>query len=114
MKRRHKNNQPCNQNGNDYDDAALLKHSEAVGCRAPYYSSHINTKMCSTKEEMKRAKFELRYDEYGNIPPCMTIEKISYSYREKEYSNTIWPYIGHIWIRIKIMNPKVKEIVQLR
>jgi hypothetical protein len=114
FKRRDKKNQPCHQNGNDYDNAVLMKHSEAVGCRAPYLKSYINTRMCSTKEEMKRAQFELRYDEYGNIPPCMTMDKISYTYKEIEHLNTQWENIGHFWTTIKIGNPKFKEIVQIR
>ena len=114
MKRRNKYNQPCDQKGNNFDDAVLLKYSESVGCRAPYYTTNINTKMCSTQEEMKNSRFELRYDEYGSIPPCITMEKISYSYKEIEYTNSKWKDIGRFWISIIIGNPKFKEIVQTR
>ena len=114
MKRRNKNKQQCNQNGEDYDGSVLLKHSAAVGCRTPYYNTNLNTKMCSTEEEMKKAQFELRYVEYGIIPPCMTMEKISYSYKEIEYSNTKWKNDGTFWINIRIGNPNFKEIVQTR
>ena len=115
VKRRYTNKLPCDHTGNDYDNSVLLKHSEAVGCRAPYYNANISKRMCSTEEEMSKAQFELRYDEYGNIPPCMTMEKISYSYKEIDFLNTKWEEsIGHFWISIKIGNPKFKEIVQAR
>ena len=114
IKRRNKSKHPCNKNGNDYDNSVLVKHSEAVGCRAPYYNTNISRRMCSTEEEIRKAQVDLRFDEYGNIPPCMTMEKISYSYQEIEYLNTKWENIGHFWITIVIGNPKFKEIVQTR
>ena len=114
IKRRNKSKNPCNKNGNNYDNSVLLKHSEAVGCRAPYYNTNIITRMCSTEEEMRKAQLVLRYDDYGIIPPCMTMEKILYSYKEIELLNTKWKNNGHFWITIAIKNPKFKEIVQTR
>jgi hypothetical protein len=114
IKSRNRNKRPCSQNGNDYDDVVRRKHSEKVGCRAPYQDPNIETKICTTMQEIEKAKFELRFDEYGNIPPCKTMEKISYSYKEIEYSNTKWENNGTFWISIRIRNPKFKEIVQIR
>ena len=50
IKHRNKNKQPCNQNGDDYDDVVHAKHLEMVGCRAPYHNSNIKTKLCSTRK----------------------------------------------------------------
>ena len=59
---------------------------------------------------MKKAQIVLRYDDYGIIPPCMTMEKIMYSYKEIELLNTKWKNNGNFWITIAIRNPKFKEI----
>ena len=114
IKRRNKNEQPCNQNGNDYDKVVQAEHSEMVGCRAPYHETKIDTKLCSTSQDMKKAKSRLRHDEYGNSPPCTAMEKISYLYEETDFSNTNWENNGHFWVELWIGNPRFKEIVQTR
>ena len=35
LRRRNKANEPCNENWENYDDNILVKHTEAVGCKAP-------------------------------------------------------------------------------
>jgi hypothetical protein len=114
IKRRNKNKQPCDENWENYDDVLQEKHSEMVGCTTPYHNASTKTKTCSTKQEMKTAKFTLRFDEYGNIPPCKAMEQIMYSYKEIEYSTTKWQDNGKFWVNIKIANPNFKEIVQTR
>ena len=63
---------------------------------------------------MKKARFELRYDEYGNAPPCTSMEKITYSYEEFDLSNTKWSGTGNFWIGIHHQNRNFKNIVQIR
>ena len=88
MIHRNKNEFPCNEKGEDYDKILQIHHSKSVGCRAPYLNPSIDTKPCSTLQEMKNSRFFLRNDDYGTIPPCRTMEKISHTYREQEYANT--------------------------
>ena len=114
IKRRNKNKQPCNENWSNHDEIVQKMHSKMVGCRTPYHNTTSKTKKCSTMEEMKTAQFTLRFDEYGNIPPCKAMEQISYSYKEIEYSNTKWKDQGKFWVNIRIGSPNFKEIVHTR
>ena len=114
IKRRNKNTQPCNPDWKIHDEIVQRKHSETVGCRAPYQELGPKIKLCSTKEEMIKAKFALRFDEYGNDPPCKAMESVTYSYREKELLNTKWDGNDNFWISNYIRNPNFKEILQTR
>ena len=91
-----------------------MRHSKSVTCRAPYLYQNNSIRSCSTENEIKRAKFSLRYDEYDYIPPCLAMETIAYQYKEGDLSNTMWEGNGNFWIGVSFRNPKLKEIVQTR
>ena len=112
VKSRYKSKQKCNEDWDKHDSIVLRKHSQNVGCRAPYQNQDI--RRCSTRNEMKMSRFALRFDEYGTVPPCVAMEKISYSYIESELSDTIWKDRGKVWIGIQHQSERFKEIVQIR
>ena len=114
IKHRDKITHPCNQDWERHDSIVQMRHSHIVGCVAPYQNNDNKLTHCSTKYEMKRSRFELRYDEYGNAPPCKSMEKITYSYREIDLSNTEWAANGTFWIGIYHQNNNFKDIVQIR
>ena len=69
IKLRNKRKQPCNEDWRNHDKIVLMRHSKSVECRAPYLYHNNSIKPCSTANEIKRAKFSLRYDEYNYIRP---------------------------------------------
>ena len=114
MRRRNKNSRPCYKNWENHDDNVIGKHTNTVGCRAPYQDPSDNIAPCSTKDQMKKARFTLRSDEYGILPPCKGMEKIYYTYEESELSGTDWSGTGHFWFGIYLFDQQFKEIVQTR
>ena len=114
MKRRNKREQPCNEEWHNHDNIVLMRHSKSVACKAPYIYHNISIKPCSTKNEIKRARFTLRYDDYHYIPPCKAMEKLSYTYTEADLHNTHWAGKGMFWIGVALRNPNFKEIAQTR
>jgi hypothetical protein len=114
IKRRHKTKHPCNQDWKLHDDIVQMRHSQIIGCKAPYQNQENKLGSCSTRYEMKRAKFALRYDEYGNAPPCNLMGKITYSYSETDRFYTNLDDVGNFWIEIYHQNQNFKDIVQIR
>jgi len=114
VKSRYKSKQKCNHDWNKHDSIVLRKHSQNVGCRAPYQNQDNTIRRCSTRNEMKMSRFALRYDEYGTVPPCVAMEKIWYSFTEYDLSNTVWEDKGKFWVEIQHQSEKFKEIVQMR
>ena len=114
MRHRNKGSHPCNNNWENYDDDVIVKHSNTVGCRAPYLDPSTDIAPCSTKDQMKKARLTLRTDEYGTLPPCRAMEKIYYTYEESELKGTEWEGTGHFWAGIYLFDQQFKEIIQTR
>jgi len=114
IKRRNKYQKRCNVDWENHDNNILMKHLRRVGCRAPYQNSTVEFRNCSTSDEMKKARFSLRFDEYGVNPPCKSMEKVMYSYTEAGLSSSGWSGSGHFWIGIYFRDPTFKEIAQTR
>ena len=114
IKHRYKSRHPCNQDWERHGMTVQIRHSQTVGCVAPYQNQDAKLRPCSTKYEIEKAWFALRYDEYGNAPPCTSMEKIKYSYEELDLSNTKWSGTGNIWIGIHHQNRNFKNIAQIR
>ena len=60
--RRDKGKHPCNQDWKTHDSIVQRRHTESVNCRTPYQHQESKLRECSSKHEMKRARFALRYD----------------------------------------------------
>ena len=111
FKHRNKNHRPCNENWKDHDDNMRINISKIIGCKTPYYPTHINTKLCLTGEDMKRAKLELTRDEGENIRSCRTMDNIRYTYEESDYFSE---WNGTFWISFNIRSNQFREIIQVR
>ena len=119
VRRRQKKNSPCNENWEDYDYEIIENHIQKVGCRPLYLSSTSNVHhapVCSTKEQMKNAVFNLRTDEYGVLTPCTSMEEISYEFEEStlDPKNSDWGKEGTFWIGLFFYNSHYKDIFQIR
>ena len=113
LRRRHKERLPCIKNWEEYDSLVVRNHIDRIGCR-PIYLNHSTednaVSLCSTKEEMAQAKFELRSDGYGVPPPCTSIEDISYEYTESIFNSNEKEYReGIFWIRMTFSNRFFKD-----
>ena len=65
IRRRNKGILPCDEDWVNYDDNELVKHTNTVGCRAPYQNPSNKIAPCSTKDQMEKAAwFGLRTDKY--------------------------------------------------
>ena len=76
VKRRQNGKRHCNKEWKTHDMVVQKKHSQKIGCRAPYQTQDNELRPCSTAQEMKQARFSLRYDEYEHAPPCKAMEKL--------------------------------------
>lgn len=114
IRRRNKGNFPCNEDWENIDDSILVKHTSDVGCKAPYQDPSKMIRRCYTSDEMKKARFTLRTNGYGALPPCKEMEKILYTYEEVDLSSTEWKGRDQFWISIFFRDQHFKEIVQTR
>ena len=118
LRRRHKERLPCIENWEEYDKLVVRNHINRIGCRPVYLDNSTeedSVSLCSTKEEMARAKFELRSDGHGVSPPCTSMEEISYEYTESTFKNKERAYKkGIFWIRMIFSNRFFKDIVQTK
>ena len=114
LRRRNKNTHPCNENWKNYDSDLNRNHDRKVGCTPPYHENIENLPVCSTKGQMLASMFNLRFDDYGENPPCESMEKIYYNFEEVDLEETKWFEPGYFWVGIWINNQKFKEIVQIK
>ena len=117
VKHRNKKHHECNEEWKNDDDRILLKHTNDVGCRAPYQTLRSNIKKCSTREELAEAKFTLVTSGYNSNPPCKTIGKIYYTHEESDYNSSqhlSGDQSGNFWIGIWLTGQQFKEIVKTR
>ena len=114
LQRRNKETRPCNEDWKNYDTNVLQEHMENVGCRAPYVAKDSKkVPICSNKEQMARALLTFKNDDYGTLPPCRSMEKISYTYTEQPFEDS-FSDPGTFWIMFAIFNPQFKEVSQIR
>ena len=114
IRRRNKRNRPCNEGWRNHDSAILTSHFDKIGCTAPYQYSNNTVRKCTTLDEMRKARFTLRSDEYGTLPPCTSMDKIIYSYEEDDVSSTSWKRSGCVWIGLYLFDDHYKEIIHTR
>ena len=118
LRRRNKEKLPCIENWEEYDNLVVRNHIDRIGCRPVYLNHSMEdnpVSLCSTKEEMANARFQLRSDGHGVSPPCTSIEEISYKYTESTYNNKPRFYRrGIFWIRMIFTNRFFKDIVQTK
>ena len=98
IRRRNKSSRPCDKNWDNYDDNVIVDYTNAVGYRAPSQNPSNKIAQCSSKDKMKEARFRLRTNESGILPPCKTMEKIYYTYEESELSGGEWSGTCHFWV----------------
>ena len=120
VRRRQKDSHQCNENWEDYDNEIMKSHIEKIGCRPLYFSPLLgssNAPVCSTRDQMKRAKFDLQSDGYGVLPPCSSMEEISYDNEESSIDPMSWK-LGEEGTFFKIglifFNRNFKDILQTR
>ena len=113
LRRRQKRSRPCSDFWAEHDNEIKTKHSDDIGCRLQYKNKTKNTTFCKHKAQMKKL-FHLRFDDYGVLPPCQTMEKINYLYSERtlDIKKDSWARRGYFWLGISIAQDHFKEIVQ--
>ena len=116
LRRRNKNENPCNENWASYDDWIISRHERAVGCRTPYHHRLKNSlSICATQEKIRRARFVLSVDAMNKyIPPCKSMKTVHYRYRETDLAGTKWAGNGKFWFSIVLETQGLKEIQQSR
>ena len=119
VRRRQKINNRCHENWENYDSEIMNHHVKKIGCRPVYFSALLFKKdvpLCSTQEQMKKAIFPLRSDGYGVIPPCTSMEQISYEYEEStlDPKQNSWAREGKFFLGIFNFNGYFKDIYQTR
>lgn len=115
LRRRKKDNRPCNQNWEEHDNLITKQHTQNIGCTLPYLDKVEGIPPCTTKEQMKK-KFHFREDHYGVNPPCREMKNIRSSYQESTYdpSKLSWARKGYFWIGLIFPQDDFKEISQTR
>ena len=115
LRRRQKRSRPCSDFWAEHDNEIKTKHSDNIGCRLQYMHLSKNTTFCKHKEQMKKI-FHLRFDDYGVLPPCNTMEKIYYRYTERtlDVDKDTFAKKGYFFIGISVAEDHFKEIVQTK
>ena len=82
MKKRNKLQESCEEDWKNNDNVSISKILQEVKCTLPHWNINTSYTLCQGKQLKKiGSKFqELR----NNVPPCQTIEKILYTYTEKD------------------------------
>ena len=57
IRHRNKKNHPCSEEWKSDDDRILVKHTNDVGCRAPYQNPSSKIKICNTSTALNASKF---------------------------------------------------------
>ena len=114
LQRRNKNNQPCVENWQNYDDAVLVKHLSKIGCRSPYQMPSVDYPICDTKEKIRKSQFNLTTGEIDIYPPCKAMEKVYYTFKETDLEATEWGIKGHFWASIYLYDHQFKNISKTR
>ena len=114
MKRRAKKEKHCSETWESYDDYVLNKHTEAVGCSAPYQDPSNRKEKCNNKKDISKAYFTLKSDGYGLDPPCKVMGKMYFAYEESNVAKWKLAKPGHFWISLRLIDPYFKEIIQTR
>ena len=116
LRRRQKRNRPCNEKWYHHDNEIIMEHVTDAGCRPPYLIWPKPVPLCSTDDQIKRAKFSLRTDGYGVLPPCKAMEKIYYTFDESSLDVNMfsWARKGVFWISVHLYDEQFKEITQTR
>ena len=93
-KRRNKLDKPCIEEKVDYDKSIIGQYVSNIGCRPPYLDAKHNLPLCSTNQDMFKARFPLSQttiDKYP--PPCKAAEKVYFNYRDAPHTSgrgTFW------------------------
>ena len=119
VRRRQKQNFQCNENWKNFDNEVLKSHVKSAGCQPIYLSSSFEENyapICTTKEQIKKATFALRSDGYGILPPCRSMEQISYSFDESTIDPKKWNWGKEetFFIKIALLNSRFKDVYQTR
>ena len=115
LRRRQKRSRPCSDFWADHDNEIKTKHSDEIGCRLHYMHLAKNITFCKHKAQIKKI-FKLRFDDYGVLPPCRTMEKINYRYTERtlDFEKDTWALKGYFFIAISVAVDNFKEIAQTK
>ena len=115
LNRRQARNRPCNENWNNYDYEIENKFTSAIDCRLPYLHRNKEFPICASKKKLQ-TRFILRSDDYGVIPPCVEMKKITDLFEEISYDTQkySWARKGTFFIGILFPEEDYKEIIQTR
>ena len=109
LKRRNKPGDPCISDDLNYDDIILNDHVRNVGCKAPYQTTISNWKICESKDEIKKAYYDVM--KYSTLKkPCTSSAPITFNFEEVDrFIN------GSDWFHVNIVFPdQFKEIVMVK
>ena len=113
LNRRNKGNRPCDEDWKNHDHNLQSRHVDTIGCRTPYQPHGITKRSCSSSNEMKLAQFSLRFDDYGQVPPCRAIQKVLYTYTDVEFNQNVKEHRpGRFWVGVLLRKQEFKEIQQ--
>ena len=96
---RHRNRpqDPCITDWRNYDPIMRDDIIKKAGCRPPHWTTSQNLPLCSAPNQMahfRDEKWNTKIESFG--PPCNVIDRLQYSYKEKEHEEgaKLVPYIN--------------------
>ena len=115
LRRRQKRSRPCSEFWSEYDNEIKTKHSNDFGCMLPYMHLTKNVTPCNNKTQMRNI-FYLRFDDYGVLPPCQTMENIHYQHSERtiDVKEETWMTKESFLLGISVAENHFKEITQTK
>ncbi len=85
IKNRNTPKPPCEKDWRNYDQIVSDNIMIKTGCRAPHWNTSQNLTKCYKKEQMKNFTDIPTYTNLHFDPPCRVIDRLHYTYHEKEY-----------------------------
>ena len=112
LKRRNSQNRKCLDDQGRYDDLAMERQIETVGCRAPYQRPHKEYPICNSQKKIQKALYKYMVAAKLYPTPCERISKIHFDRQYQHYEsfgNNTWIYYLSYPNGIKIISQS-KEI----
>ena len=107
----------CSESWKTYDDWVLNRLKEEIGCRSPYHIYKKGTKMCKSKDQIRRSYFHTQKPTFADRKypkPCLTMENVHMEFDETSSVGNATKGYSESLVGIYFYLDSYKEILNTR
>ena len=107
----------CNENWKTFDDWMFNRLEEETGCRSPYHSYKKETKMCESKDQIRRSFFHYQKPTFADrkySKPCLSMENVRMEFDETGSVGNATEGYSEFLVGIYFYIDSYKEILNTR